>query len=262
MISSELGIIVLAQDGSLTEQEIAAQALRSFSCVAEQPTVCVVRCTKETRMQMLNACLEAHLDASNRFIALDAALLQTGQTDAAIRHIRKTAADMYCACDPAPRPAALRKRHSAVARYLCTQSAFWYFSANAVRRMRSADSKSLVQETLADTALSVAVLPKALSMCSGSGSKTRFFLYVCDVHHVLCVGAASALLGSIAFLVCLLADHFGRQQWNASFVAGCLVCAHLFVFSSGALLIRWYRQSAARELDAREHQFLEETRLQ
>lgn len=260
MLSERLGIIVLASDDAPSEQTLCARAAEAFS--AAQTEVFVVRCAKRDRMSALNACLAKNMDAADRFIALDAALADDASLKAAVQQITQTHADILCCCDPAPKPAAFNRRRNRYVRYLCAQSAFWYFSENAMRRMRTADTNEFVQEALADEALGVSFLPKESVGRVDRASSAQMILSLLDVRAVLCAVSALASLGTIVFLIVLLRDLIALRQWNPAGVAGFLVCAHIALFSVGGLLIRWYRGSVALEKKARQHLYVEETREQ
>ncbi len=258
---SKLGIVILTQNGSLPDETIRTTAHQAFKSNEHDSNIFVQRIKKEERIQTINACLERNLDAMDRFIVLDADILPAASWNRLLEKALTVQADVCC-CDPAPNQSRLDSQRNRYVRYLCEQCCFWLFSEKAVQRMRTADTVDLVQEALTDESISVKSVSNEVK--AGSRLQKRFLLarHLLDIRLFLHGFAGTSLFGLILFLIFLLRDLFVQHMWNGVCIIGCIVCAHLFLFSVGILLILWYRRSVQLEKKARNHPYVEEVRLQ
>ena len=263
MFQSKLALVVLTKDASLSDDAIQADARRSLS-LSDDSTVFVVRHAANGLAQTLNAWLLQNADAADCLAVMDADLLYRASLGALRDHVLASDADVVCCCDPAPKKGSLNKRDKTLVRFLCASGVFWLFNENAVRRIRSADTTDSLCEVLSDRAISLSVIPGEVVGMEDCASATQRWLlrFRCfwTVRRMLSTVGALSLLLTVVFFIVLLCSLTVRHVWNAACLAGCLVSLHLFLLSLAALLILWYRKSAALEKTVHDHPYVEETR--
>lgn len=242
--------VVLTQDGALSEQAVQERVMRCLPGADIAPDVTVLHCTQADRMQKLNAHLDNDLANTDRVLVIDADRLPLDTLQARMQNSRERTEDVFCCCSPAPKQASFNAHRNRYVQYLCEQTVFWLFSEKAVRRMCTADTTDLIEETLTDSAITVRIESKD---CMHRNAGIRLLRCYVDARRLLLACAVVSLTAAAAFLILLLC------QWSAFRLIGCIVCAHLVLISLAALLIRWYTRSAKQEPKKREHPYVEES---
>ena len=259
MQRSKIAVVILTQDNDLSEQTAQSNALRLFSDPDSTPAVALLRHTKADRTQKLNEWIERNLHDTDRLIILDTDQSSAQDTDALKLFIKDPPADICLCCDPAPKEKAFDANRKRYAAFLIEHSAVLIFAENALRRMRTADTTDLVEETISDPAVSAAFIPRSnggsQSAKKGARDRVQRLPYTFNISRIWIVCAAAAVLGAAVFLLLMACGRF------AAGLIGCIVCANLFFACLAALLIRWYRNSAKLERKKREHPYVEESHL-
>lgn len=245
-------VLILTQDSALSKHAVQADVVRLFSDSEPLPDVILLHYTKKDKIQKLNAQIETCLNDADQIIILDADKTPTAFLSSLLQKASACTADILCRCDASPSEESFASHRNLYTQYLCRESTFWSFSENAVRRIHTADTTDYLQEALTDKAVSVSFVG---SENAGSGKKIRLLRCIFDVRRLLIALSAVSLTAAVMLLLLTLI------QWSENRLIGCIVCANLFFACLGALLIRWYRNSAKLERKKREHPYVEESLL-